>query len=168
MSPTFKTAKHCVLAGCLFSHLESGSSEELLPESSHATWIIEFGPIKLKEGARTRMQHWPSTIDRGLKHSTFCHLHVVIFSWNFNIMSKSLKTRLNLPLSLEFIVYVERLAWHKPIHFSWGEAKQPISARRERVDPWLGLFFDAFDTLERCFGTFKTARSRYLKALRWF
>lgn len=45
----------------------------------------------------------------------------------------------------------------KTIHFSWGEAKQPISARRERVEPWRkGLFFfDAFDTLERCLGLSK-------------
>ena len=63
MSPTFKTGMHCVLGrGVWFSSFKSGSSEELLPESSHATWIIEFEPMKLKEGvytkARTKMQHW--------------------------------------------------------------------------------------------------------------
>ena len=63
--------------------------------------------------------------------------------------------------------------WHdkNPSISAEAEAKQPISARRERVEPWRkGLFFfDAFDTLERCFRTFKTARSRYLEALSsWF
>ena len=109
----------------------------------------------LKEGARTKMQHWPSTVDGLKKHLlsfACCHLFLE-FQHHVQVHEDSPKfTTFIGPYSICRMVGMTKT---HPFQLRRGQTTNLGEKRTCGTLAKRAVFFDAFDTLERCLGLSK-------------